>query len=58
MPFLFLRLGIYIVSGLEKILVGRNSIPEEPHCIFLGAGKVVDRREQCLDFNKMELYVK
>ena len=47
--------GIYIESldlWIMEKLVGRNSIPGEPHCIFLGAGKVVDRREQCLDLEK------
>ena len=48
-------MGIYIESldlWITEKSVGRNSIPEEPHCIFLGAGKVVDRREQCLDLRK------
>lgn len=60
-PFLFLRWGyIYRKSDLWIIekLVGRDSIPEELHCIFLGAGKVVDRREQCLDLKKMQLNMK
>ena len=48
-------MGIYIESldlWITEKLVGRDSIPEELHCIFLGAGKVVDRREQCLDLRK------